>query len=111
LAEAKETMDRKEEYAFEAEWYRLRGEFLLQQVIPDVTQAVSCFQQAIEVARRQHAKWWELRAATRLCTVWHQQEKRHEAGQLLGEVYGGFTEGFTTIDLREARALLDVLTG
>jgi len=111
LVEAKEMMESKEEYAFEAEWYRIRGELLLQQARPEVTQAESCFQQAIEVARRQHAKWWELRAATRLGKLWQQQEKRDEACQLLGEVYGGFTEGFATVDLREAHALLEALTG
>ncbi len=109
LAEAKERMDAKEEYAFEAEWYRIQGELLLRQVEPDVTQAASCFQQAVEVARRQQAAWWELRAATRLCKLWQQQGHRDQAQQLLSEVYGSFTEGFDTTDLREAHALLSEL--
>jgi predicted ATPase len=65
--------------------------------------------QALEVARRQSAKSWELRAATRLSRLWQQQGKRAEAYQLLAETYGWFTEGFDTADLQEAKTLLEAL--
>ena len=73
-------------------------------------QAESCFQHAIEVARRQSAKSWELRAAMSLSRLWQKQGKREEARQLLAEVYGWFTEGFDTPDLKEAKALLEELS-
>jgi predicted ATPase len=69
----------------------------------------ACFQQALEIARRQQAKSWELRAALSLSRLWQQQGKRHEAYQLLAPIYGWFTEGFDTPDLQEAKALLDEL--
>jgi predicted ATPase len=72
-------------------------------------EAESCFQQAIAIAHDQQAKSFELRAATNLARLWQQQGKRQEARQLLGDVYGWFTEGFNTADLKDARALLDAL--
>jgi predicted ATPase len=69
----------------------------------------ACFQQALEIARRQQAKSWELRAALSLSRLWQQQGKRHEAYQLLAPIYGWFPEGFDTPDLQEAKALLDEL--
>ena len=62
---------------------------------------------AIEVARQQNAKSWELRAATSLARLWQQQGRTDEARGTLGEIYGWFTEGFDTPDLMEARALLE----
>jgi predicted ATPase len=91
------------------EAYRLQGELLLRQATPDAAQAESSFQQALAIARRQQAKSWELRAATSLSRLWQQQGKRAEAHDLLAPVYGWFTEGFDTVDLQEARALLDEL--
>ena len=88
---------------------RLKGELLLQQAVPDTPQVEACFQQALDVARRQEAKSLELRAATSLARLWQQQGKRAEAYELLAPVYGWFTEGFATADLQEAKALLDVL--
>jgi predicted ATPase len=85
-----------------AEAYRLQGEFLLCQAVPDAAQAETCFQQA---------KSWELRAATSLSRLWQQQGKRMEAHALLAPVYGWFTEGFDTADLQEAKALLEGLRG
>jgi predicted ATPase len=93
-----------------AEAYRLQGEFHLRQATPDATQAEACFQQAMVIARRQQAKSWELRAALSLGRLWQQQGKRAEARRLLAEIYGWFTEGFDTPDLREARALLEELS-
>jgi predicted ATPase len=72
-------------------------------------EAETCFQQALTVARRQQAKSLELRAAMSLARLWQHQGKRAAAHELLAPVYGWFTEGFDTADLREARALLDEL--
>ena len=92
-----------------AEAYRLQGELLLRQAVPDAAQAEACFQQALAIARRQQAKSWELRAAMSLSRLWQQQGKRTEAHALLAPVYGWFTEGFDTADLQEAKALLEEL--
>ena len=73
------------------------------------SEAEECFLRAIEVARKQQAKSWELRASTSLARLWQQQGKTAEAHKLLSEVYNWFTEGFDTKDLQEAKALLDSL--
>jgi class 3 adenylate cyclase/predicted ATPase len=91
------------------EVYRLQGEFLLRQPIPHMVQAEACFQQALNIAHRQQAKSWELRASMSLARLWQQQGKRAAAHQLLAEIYGWFTEGFDTVDLQEAKALLEEL--
>ena len=70
-------------------------------------EAEACFLQALEIAQRQQAKSWELRASTSLARLWQQQGKRTEAHKLLSDVYNWFTEGFETKDLQEAKALLD----
>jgi predicted ATPase len=107
LAEALEEVHRTGQRSYEAEIYRLRGELLLQQATPEHGQAEACFQQALDVARRQHAKSLELRAATSLARLWQQQSKRQAAYDLLAPVYSWFTEGFDTADLQEARTLLE----
>jgi predicted ATPase len=109
LAEALAVMDTTGDRRYEAEMYRLQGEFLLQQAVPDTLQAEACFQQALAVARRQQARSLELRAAMSLSRLWQRQGKRDDARELLAPIYGWFTEGFDTADLQEARALLDVL--
>jgi predicted ATPase len=91
----------------EAELYRLQGELLLQQAAERGGEAEACFRQALDVARRQQAKSWELRATMSLSRLWQRQGKRAEARALLAESYGWFTEGFDTADLQEARALLE----
>ena len=68
-----------------------------------------CFRQALDIARRQQAKSWELRAVMSLSRLWQRQGKRAEAHQMLAEVYGWFTEGFDTADLQEAKTLLEEL--
>jgi predicted ATPase len=73
--------------------------------------AEECFQQALDIAHRQHAKSLELRAAMSLARLWQQQGKRAAAHRLLAEVYGWFTEGFETTDLWQARTLLEALVG
>jgi len=91
------------------ELYRLKGELLLASdpsVEPDAEVA---FRNAIDTARRQSTKSWELRAATSLARLLRHQGKRDEARRTIAEVYEWFTEGFDTLDLKEAKALLDEL--
>ena len=95
---------------YEAELYRLKGELLLVQSAADEQQAKACFQNALKVARGQSAKSLELRAAMSLSRLWYDQGKKAEARQLLAEIYGWFTEGFDTADLKAAKALLDELS-
>ena len=92
-----------------AELYRLQGELLLTLASEHHAEVETCFQQALDAARRQQAKSWELRAAMSLARLWQRQGKRNAAYELLAEVYGWFTEGFDTADLQEAKALLDEL--
>jgi predicted ATPase len=92
----------------EAELHRLKGEALLAGA-GTVSEAEAAMEKCIDVARRQNAKSWELRGATSLARLWRDQGKRDEARDLLAPVYGWFTEGFDTADLRTARALLDEL--
>jgi predicted ATPase len=82
---------------------------LLRQAVPVAAQAEACFHRALALARRQQAKSWELRAATSLSRLWQRRGKRDEARDLLAPIYGWFTEGFDTADLREAKALLEAL--
>jgi predicted ATPase len=70
----------------------------------------TCFHKALEVARRQGAKSWELRTAVSLSRLWQGQGKKEEARELLQEIYGWFTEGFDTADLKGAKALLEELS-
>jgi predicted ATPase len=102
-------MQATEERVYEAEVYRLQGELLLARSVEHETEAETCFRQALAVARRQQAKSLELRAAMSLARLWQQQDKRDAACQLLGEIYGWFTEGFDTADLQEAKAFLEAL--
>jgi predicted ATPase len=97
------------EHNWDAETWRVRGELLLIGSAPDGREAESCFRRGLEVARRQEAKSFELRAATSLSRLWQRQGKPADARQLLGEIYGWFTEGFDTADLKEAKALLEEL--
>jgi predicted ATPase len=92
-----------------AEAYRLQGDFLLRQAVPDAVRAEACFHQALAIARRQQAKSWELRTTMKLSRLWQHQGKREAARELLAPIYAWFTEGFDTADLQEARALLDEL--
>jgi predicted ATPase len=87
----------------------LTGEIALLSLEPDVAKAEMYFERALAVARKQQAKSWELRAATSMARLWCDRRRRQQARGLLASVYGGFTEGFDTLDLKEARALLDTL--
>ncbi len=94
---------------FEAEAHRVKGELLLAQDASNAAQAEQSFRTAIEIARRQKAKSWELRATTSLVRLLDQQGKRDEARAMLADIYNWFTEGFDTADLKDAKALLDEL--
>jgi len=115
LVEALALVEETDERHWEAELHRLRAELLLMQgdeaeAEASVHKAEQSFQHAIEVARRQNAKSWELRATMSLCRLWQDQGKREEARHALAEIYGWFAEGFDTPDLKEAKELLDELT-
>ena len=124
LADALAGVARTGERFWEAELYRLQGVLLLQARVPRPASArvaasarlhptdlaaEACFHQALTIARRQQAKSWELRAALSLSRLWQQQGKRAAAYELLAPIYGWFTEGFDTADLKDAKALLDAL--
>ena len=94
---------------WEADLHRIAGEVALKSPEPDAAKAGAYFERALAVARQQQAKSLELRAAMSLARLWRDQGKRQQARELLAPVYGWFTEGFDTLDLREARALLDQL--
>jgi len=109
LAEALATIYNTGERFCEAEVHRLRGKLLLARSANHAPEAESCFQQGLDVARRQRAKTWELRAAMSLSRLWQQQGKHAAARDVLAPVYGWFTEGFDTADLHAAKTLLDHL--
>lgn len=111
LAEALDMVQQSGGYWYEAELHRLCGELWLAQgsTRHACKHAEACFQQALSIARRQHAKSLELRAARSLSRLWSQQDKTRAARQLLGMVYDWFTEGFDTADLQEANMLLETL--
>jgi predicted ATPase len=114
LAEALDMADKTGERVNEAELYRLKGELTLKSRVQGSKsnvqeEAEGYFHKAGEVARRQQAKSLELRAAMSLARLWQQQGKKDEARQMLADIYGWFTEGFDTADLKEAKALLDSL--
>ena len=94
---------------WEAEIHRTAGEIELMSPEPDASKAEACFERALSVARAQQAKSWELRTAMSMARLWRDQDKRDEARDLLAPIYGWFTEGFDTLDLKEAKALLGEL--
>lgn len=113
VAEALAAVERTGERLHEAELHRLKGELTLLEAVrssgktnDSVREAEACFQKAIAIAGRQEARSPQLRAAVALSRLWQQQGRHDEARSLLREIYGWFTEGFDTADLREARALL-----
>jgi class 3 adenylate cyclase/predicted ATPase len=95
---------------FEAEVSRIAGEIALMEHKQQAAKGESFFNRALELARKQKGKSWELRAAMSMARLWRDQGKRQEAHDLLAPVYGWFTEGFDTLDLKEAKALLEQLT-
>ena len=109
IDEAIERIQRTGEGMHEAEAYRIKGELCRATGADRATDAEACFRTALETARRQDAKGWELRSATSLARLWQSQGKVQEARDLLFPVYDWFTEGFDTADLMDAKALLDEL--
>ena len=106
LDKAQAVLEQQEDRWFAAEIYRLRGELLLQRSIALETEAETWLRRALEVARSQQAKSLELRAATSLAHLWRARGKHSEARHLLSRIYGWFTEGFDTIDLKYTKALI-----
>ena len=103
-------LDQSGERYYEPEYHRMRGELLLARAGSDsraLADGERCFEQALQVARAQHARSLELRAAMSMCRLWRRQDRSEDAAKLLAGVYGGFTEGFDTADLREAALLLE----
>jgi class 3 adenylate cyclase/predicted ATPase len=109
MGEAMSMIETAKESWFEAEANRIAGEIALQSPQSDFAKAQAHFERALAVARHQQAKSWELRAAMSMARLWRDQGKRDEARELLAPVYGWFTEGFDTRDLKEAKALLEEL--
>jgi predicted ATPase len=109
ISEAMTAVETTKESWCEAEIKRIAGEIALKSPEPDAAKAETYFERALTVARQQQAKSWELRAAMSIARLWRDQGKRDEARELLAPVYGWFTEGFDTLDLKEAKALLNEL--
>jgi class 3 adenylate cyclase/predicted ATPase len=109
ICEAMTAVETTKESWCEAEINRTGGEIALKSPNPDAAKAQTYFERALSVAQAQQAKSWELRAAMSMARLWCDQGKRDEAHDLLAPVYGWFTEGFDTLDLKEAKALLDEL--
>jgi predicted ATPase len=112
LAHIKEALTRSEKTPhLHAEFYRLKGELTLLKDPRSEAEAEDCLRQAIDVARRQAARLFELRATTSLARLLNKQGKRGEAQSMLGDIYGWFTEGFDLPDMKDAKKLLDELAG
>ena len=110
IDEAISMIETTKETLYDAEINRVAGEIALRSPVPDAVKAEAYFERALTVARVQQAKSWELRAAMNMARLWRDQGKRDEAREILAPVYGWFTEGFDTLDLKRAKALLDELT-
>jgi len=108
IAEAFDTLEKKGERYCESELHRIKGELLLQQGIEEVEVKV-CYRQAIDIAREQSAKSLELRATISMARLLKKMGNPGEARHLLAEIFGWFTEGLETPDLKEAKALLEEL--
>jgi class 3 adenylate cyclase/predicted ATPase len=109
LTDALTAVDENDNRSWEAETHRLKGELLLRQDSSKHAEARGCFERAIEIARQQSSRSLELRATVSLARLLAQQDRRDEARTMLADIYGWFTEGFDTVDLKEAKALLDEL--
>src|SRR5499427_8861055 len=102
LDESLAHIERTGEQVDEAEMLRLKGEMLLMRTPSATIEAEKCFRGALEVARAQEAKWWELRTSVSLARLLRDTDRRNEARTMLGEIYNWFTEGFELADLKEA---------
>ena len=110
IGETMTSVETAKERWCEAEVHRIAGEIALLSPELDASKAEAYFNHAFTVARAQEAKSWELRAAMSMARLWHDQGMREKARALLAPVYGWFTEGFDTRDLKEAKVLLDALS-
>jgi predicted ATPase len=108
IGEAMSAVATTKERWCEAEVYRTAGEIALMSPEPDAAKAEGYFERALGVARQQQAKSWELRASMSLARLWRSQGNSQQARELIAPLYGWFTEGFDTLDLREAKALLEL---
>jgi predicted ATPase len=109
IGEAMAAVETAKERWCEAEVNRIAGEIALLSPEPDLAKAEAYFERALAVAREQQAKSWELRAAMSMARLWRDQGRRPQARDILAPVYGWFTEGFGTLDLKQAKAMLDEL--
>jgi predicted ATPase len=109
IGEAITVMETSKETLCEAEVHRIAGEIARKSPHSDEAKAEADFERAIRIAHKQMAKSWELRAAMSIARLWRDQGKRQQAQDLLAPVYGWFTEGSDTCDLKEAKALLNEL--
>lgn len=109
LEEGLAVAEKNDDRTHEAELHRLKGELLLAEAPGQITDAEACFRCAIETARRQCSRGWELRATMSLARLWQQRGRRDEARAALAVIYNTYTEGFTTPDLVDAKALLESL--
>ena len=109
ISEALTGIDTTKERWFEADLNRIAGEVMRRSPESDATKVEAYFERALAIAHQQQAKSWELRAAMSMARLWRSQGKSQQARELLAPVYGWFTEGFDTHDLKEAKALLDEL--
>jgi predicted ATPase len=110
IAQAQEFVKKTGERAHEAETHRVKAELLFARSPSDHAEAEACFREALDIARQQSAKSFELRAATSLARLWQRQGRGQDARDLLAPVYNWFTEGFDTRDLRQAKTLLEELS-
>ena len=109
IDQARTAVETTKESWYEAEINRIAGEIVLAAPEPDAAKAEAYFASALTIARKQKAKSWELRAATSMARLMCAQGRRRPAREILAPVYGWFTQGFDTLDLRQARLLLDEL--
>jgi class 3 adenylate cyclase/predicted ATPase len=109
ICEAIATVETSKEKWCEAEVHRIAGEITLLAPEPDAARAEAYFERALAVAREQQARSWELRAAMSMARLWRDRGRRQQAHDLLAPVYSWFTEGFGTLDLKQAKILLDEL--
>ena len=109
IGEAMTAVETTEERWCEAEVIRVAGEVARKSPEPNAAILEAYFERALAIARQQQAKSWELRASMSLARLWRDQGKVQQARELLAPVYGWFTEGFDTRDLKEAKALLEEL--
>jgi predicted ATPase len=109
IRETMSVMKKTKETWYEADVHRISGEIALMSPERDAAQAEAYFGQALEIARAQQARSFELRVSMSTARLWRDQGKPQQARELLAPVYGWFTEGFDTLDLKQAKALLDEL--